>query len=130
MSHYYYQDLKVNVLDADTKEIIRNDFYVLCTCDGALGYYPYLRAIYNGEATFHNLDTSRWGGDEDNAGFKIQFDVFGDQFTRIGYDPNSIKGDVVKITFVEGGALNLPLGPKNCTAYVIPRVANIYVSKL
>lgn len=131
MSNNFYHDLTVNVLDAETNEIIKKDFSVLLTCDGTLGYYPRLRSIYNGQAEFHNLNTASHRADENgNKSIKIQFDVFGDQFTDIGYDPNSIKGDTLKVTAIQGDEINVGWGLTYCTAYLIPRVANIYVSKL
>lgn len=125
MQNKFYQDLQVNVLDADTKEVIRNDFYVLCSCDGVVGYSPALRAISDGQAMFRNLDTSR-----SMSSMTIQFDVFGDQFTQIGYDPASITGNNLPVALIEGPEINVGWGPTQCDVALLPRVANIYVSKL
>jgi len=106
-----YQNVNVNILDADTREVIQHDFQVyIYPIDG--GHY---RTIRGGCDTLSNLPVKE-------TSF-VNFGFLPDQVIASGYDPASIQGYLVDVTSFDSGQGTGYL-------YTMPRVVNITMRKL
>lgn len=107
MEGYFRQDVRINVLDADTKQLIQKDIFI----DKGL-YSP---TPYN---EYHCLQAGTGIQKLDVRG-TITIEFVEEQITALGYNYNSIEGNVIAI--VADPLTNAPM---------YPWVVNVYMRKL
>jgi len=115
------QKVQINVLDADTKQLIREDFYIshghLFMGEGSSRPMPLICEMMD-----HGISYTTFGQYEllpDYGDRQKTIEFVESQVTALGYDYNSITGNVI----------NLIHDPKT-DMYFYPWIVNVYMSKL
>lgn len=103
------QVVQVNILDADTKQIIGENF--LFNFQG--GHYSHEYNMIRGGSSPYTFKAAS----TNSSPFEFRF--VENQITALGYDYNSITGNVINVVYDEKSGLD-----------IFPWVVNIYMSKL